>query len=194
MGHKWRYCLHMRRQISEAFGKAVRQVLESRQGMSIRAADRRTGINHVSIGRMAEGYIPEMETVVRWARGFNLDVNEWLRLAGYDPLGTETPQQRFWARFGEAHARLAAEGIHLPAPAFDRDYPGWDNLSDADIDSILTALEQMARQGPPAPPAVPPPEALDDLALRLADIARQIRSAQPRPPETRLTTGTIPPE
>jgi hypothetical protein len=75
----------MRRQ-SEEFGKRVRDVLEAHGNMSNRGADRKTGVNYATISNMAVGQIPEMESVVRFARGFDLDVNEWLQLAGYEPI------------------------------------------------------------------------------------------------------------
>ena len=46
----------------------------------------RTGLDHVTIGKMMDGIIPSVETVEKFARGFKLDVNEWRGLAGYEPV------------------------------------------------------------------------------------------------------------
>ena len=54
--------------------------------MSYRHADRKTGVNYATIGAMTMGQVPEMESVVRFAQGFGLNVNEWLSLADYDPI------------------------------------------------------------------------------------------------------------
>lgn len=85
----------MRRRQIEELAVRVKAVLEQHGSagvpMSLRAADRKTGVNYVTLGRMHEGFVPEMESVVRFARGFGLDVNEWLTLAGYDPITATDP-------------------------------------------------------------------------------------------------------
>ncbi|MDO8732117.1 MAG: hypothetical protein Q7L55_06040, partial [Actinomycetota bacterium] len=63
-------------------GSAVRLVLE-KHGLGYRAQERRTRLDHVTVSRMASGYVPSMPTVIQFAQGFGLDVNEWLELAGY---------------------------------------------------------------------------------------------------------------
>jgi transcriptional regulator with XRE-family HTH domain len=69
----------------EHFGAAVREVLE-RHNLTLRGQRMRTGLNHVTVGGMAQGIVPSMETVIAFAKGFSLDVNEWLVLAGYEPI------------------------------------------------------------------------------------------------------------
>ena len=54
--------------------------------MTLRAADRKTGVNYGTLSNMTMGQIPEMESVVKFAQGFNLDTNEWLALADYPPV------------------------------------------------------------------------------------------------------------
>lgn len=66
----------------EDFGERVRQVLGK---MSLRGAMLKTGIDHTVIGKMRMGFVPRSETVIRFARGFGLGVNEWLVLCGYEP-------------------------------------------------------------------------------------------------------------
>lgn len=68
-------------------------MLEEHGGMSYRAADTKTGVSYGTISNMAAGRVPEMENIVKFAVGFGQDVNEWLRLAGYDPMPDPTPEQ-----------------------------------------------------------------------------------------------------
>lgn len=74
----------MRRQ-SEEFGAWVRRV---KGADSLRQADLKTGVSYTTISNMELGKVPEMETVVKFARGYQQDANEALTLAGYDPLPT----------------------------------------------------------------------------------------------------------
>lgn len=71
--------------VDPAFGQAVTQVLSDHQ-LGKRQQTVRTGLDHVTIGKMMDGIIPSVETVERFARGFQLDVNEWRTLAGYEPV------------------------------------------------------------------------------------------------------------
>lgn len=71
--------------VDPAFGQAVTQVLSDHQ-LGKRQQTVRTGLDHVTIGKMMDGIIPTVETVERFARGFQLDVNEWRVLAGYEPV------------------------------------------------------------------------------------------------------------
>jgi hypothetical protein len=71
--------------INEAFGAAVRHELDSR-GLSLRQTRIRTGIDIDTVGRMRAGDVPRIDKVIAFARGLKLDVNEWLVLAGYDPV------------------------------------------------------------------------------------------------------------
>jgi len=73
------------RRHSEEFGSWVRGV-KGRD--SLRAADLKTGVSYTTISNMELGKVPEMETVVKFAVGYQQDVNAALELAGYDPLPT----------------------------------------------------------------------------------------------------------
>lgn len=61
-------------------------------GLSLRGQRPRTGLSHVTVQQMMDGVVPQMESVVAFARGFGLNVNEWLELAGYEPI-RPTPRQ-----------------------------------------------------------------------------------------------------
>ena len=68
----------------------MRRVLE-KHGLGYRAQERRTRLDHVTVSRMASGYVPSMPTVAQFARAFDLDVNEWLELAGYPRIKPSLP-------------------------------------------------------------------------------------------------------
>ena len=77
--------------INEAFGAAVRRELDAR-GLSLRQARIRTGLDIDTLGRMRSGEVTRMDKVIAFARGFHLDVNEWLALAGYAPVEPSVEQ------------------------------------------------------------------------------------------------------
>jgi hypothetical protein len=76
--------------INDEWRAAVRRVLDEHK-LSLRGAMLRTGIDHVTIGKMATGYVPRSETVMRFAQGFGLNIREWLLLAGYEPIEDQAP-------------------------------------------------------------------------------------------------------
>lgn len=71
--------------VDNDFGLAVTQVLAEHQ-LGKRQQTVRTGLDHVTIGKMMDGIIPSVETVEKFARGFKLDVNAWRTRAGYEPV------------------------------------------------------------------------------------------------------------
>ena len=73
------------RKPNERLAEAVQAVLDER-GLTQRGQRSRTGVSHVTVQGMLNGVVPQMETVAAFARGFGLDVNEWLELAGYEPV------------------------------------------------------------------------------------------------------------
>jgi len=93
--------------------------------MSNRGADRKTQVNYVTIGRMAEGYVPEMESVVKFAQGFGLDVNEWLELAGYERVEDPAMKQALDAvsvlMRGLRELQAEFPGQVVPIPRFPGD-------------------------------------------------------------------------
>jgi SOS-response transcriptional repressor LexA len=54
--------------------------------LSSRAAAARTGISHATIAAMERGARPSMDSILKFARGFDVDPNLLLAAAGYDPL------------------------------------------------------------------------------------------------------------
>src|SRR5437867_2465635 len=78
---------------SERFGEAVCRVLDER-GLSLRAQRTLTGIDYDTAARMRQGVVPRMDKVIQFARAFGRSVNEWLTLAGYDPIEPEWDADR----------------------------------------------------------------------------------------------------
>lgn len=71
------------------FGRAVREVLQ-KHGLSARGQRHRTGIPHSTIAGWFHGIPPQSEGVIAFAEGFDLDVNEWLELAGKKPITADS--------------------------------------------------------------------------------------------------------
>jgi hypothetical protein len=71
----------------------VRAVLE-KHGQTLRGADRRTNVNHVTLSNMSLGQVPEMESVVKFARGFGEPINDALVLAGYERIEETAPMSQ----------------------------------------------------------------------------------------------------
>lgn len=101
----------MARELNETAGKRVTELLE-RRGLTLRAADRKTGVNYGTISNMSIGHRPEMESVVRFAKALGENVNEWLELYGYPPV--ETPLEVFWD--GLVALRAAHPELEIPYP------------------------------------------------------------------------------
>jgi len=72
------------------FGEAVRRVLQE-HGLTLRAQRIRTGIDHTTMKSMCDGLPGRLEKIEQFARAFNLDVNEWRKLAGFDPVDATNP-------------------------------------------------------------------------------------------------------
>lgn len=82
----------MRRRVSPEFGEAVQRVLKE-HNLSDRGAQYKTEINRTTMSEMRNGYVPQLEQVIRFAKGFGLDVNEWLALAGYELMSSGDESQ-----------------------------------------------------------------------------------------------------
>jgi hypothetical protein len=101
--------------VNEAFRDAVLRVFEQHGRPSLQSARIRTGIDHDTLSRMKKGDVPRIDKVIDFARGFRLNVNEWLELAGYPPViePTDCVSQRLIAqiREGDPEALDAARRI-----------------------------------------------------------------------------------
>jgi hypothetical protein len=62
--------------------------------LSLRAQRALTGIDHDTAAQMRQGVIPRMDKVIQFARAFDQSVNEWLELAGYEPIEPEWDPDR----------------------------------------------------------------------------------------------------
>lgn len=92
----------MRRPHNPEFGTAVRQELDQR-GLSLRSQRRYTGINHMSMHEWVSGFPPaHIDQILVFCRAFGLPANEWLELAGFEPIWN--PHEMFNERI-----RLLAE-------------------------------------------------------------------------------------
>lgn len=130
----------------QSFAEAVQRVLEE-HGLTLRSQRQRTGLAHSTILTWLQGVRPRMEAVIQFAEAFNLDKNEWLALAGYEPiLASETPQDLFWRLYGEMVRRLDAEGIEPIMPTLDIRSSRWDDLTEAQIREMVDGLEQRGRE------------------------------------------------
>jgi hypothetical protein len=67
------------------YGQAVKRVLDDHKA-TYRSQRARTGLPHSTVVNWVQGVPPTMEGVVAFARGFDEDVNEWLKLAGFPTL------------------------------------------------------------------------------------------------------------
>lgn len=129
---------YVRKRVRPEFGEAVTRLLQEHE-LSLRAARIRTGIDHVTISDMASGYVPRLEQLEAFARGFGLNVNEWRELAGYERLDEKSG------------AEILGEGIHAlwlqirrPIPI---DFSGMEDITPEGARSILADLDQQAREG-----------------------------------------------
>lgn len=68
--------------INLEFGAWVKSLRLAR-GLSLRAARIRTGIDHVSLSGIEDGYVPRIEQVLKLAEGYEIEPNEALERAGY---------------------------------------------------------------------------------------------------------------
>ena len=79
--------------VIKAFGEEVRKRLVAK-GWSFRRATISTEIPHTTIGAMADGVIPGEDHIIKWAKALKEPINEWLTLAGYDPIPEELISER----------------------------------------------------------------------------------------------------
>lgn len=66
-------------------GERVKLVLKDRE-WSYQRASVATEIPAPTIARMALGIVPGADHIINWARAIGQNINEWLILAGYEPI------------------------------------------------------------------------------------------------------------
>jgi hypothetical protein len=120
--------------------------------MTFRAADGKTGVNYNTISRMASDFVPEMESVVKFARGFGEDVNAALVLAGYEPVGAAPAEASgytgaYLQQLAAMKERLARDGISGPVPETGAHHGGTEGLTPEDAAAEIAWLEEMIRRG-----------------------------------------------
>lgn len=122
------------------FGAAVTRLL-AEQGLSQRAASYRTGIDRFTLADMQKGVVPRMEKVLEFARAFDQDENQWLELAGFERVGTESGAEVL------AAGLLALYRRHRkPIPV---EFQDEEHLTPESAREILRLLEeQLAEDGP----------------------------------------------
>lgn len=114
--------------VSEKFGAAVRELLDSR-GLTLRAASLKTGVDHTTIKQMRDGLVPKKGIVIDFAQGMDENINHWLELAGYEPIPP----------------RLIRGGLE-PVQVYLRKTHG-HKLSDEEIEAILRVIEEIEEKG-----------------------------------------------
>lgn len=78
-----------RKDIQERFHKAVLDAFERHGFQSYRHAELLTGVNYSTIYAMASRKrVPTRGQVIEWAEGLKEPINDWLELAGYDPISS----------------------------------------------------------------------------------------------------------
>lgn len=97
---------------SDEFAAAVRDACARHGFQSTRHAEQRTGMEHSTISRMMNGYVPGQSVVVRWAAALGESPNKWLELAGHPVL----PAPRTRPLAGDSDAS-AAQQVNLAVPA-----------------------------------------------------------------------------
>jgi hypothetical protein len=115
------------------FGEAVESLIRER-GCTLRSQRQRTGIAHSTVKSWIDGVQPSMDAVIAFARGFGLDVNEWLALAGYDPITPST---------AEAIETLRRRGQDAEEPFDVAQYDGAAEISENDrqiINEVVRGL------------------------------------------------------
>lgn len=122
------------RRVDPGFGERVSEIVRE-HGLSHAQANIRTGIDRFTISQMMEGYVPRVEQVERFARGFGLDVNHWRELAGYERI--ESPSDTLLRGWDE----ICQEFPHLEIP-FPLKSGGVRSLTQEAVEAILTDIRR----------------------------------------------------
>ncbi len=143
-----------------ALQKAVNEILERRgadgKRLSLRQAERLTGLSPATIGELAKGNARTPETLRRFAQGLGEDANRLLLLGGFvpeeesrpipplaraiepEPPEEMEPDEREWlGRFGRALAKMP--------PGRERDL--WKENLRRNAELIEAFLERLEREG-----------------------------------------------
>jgi hypothetical protein len=123
--------------ISEDFGRAVQRELDDK-GWSHQRACVATSIPSATIGRMALGIVPGEDHIIRWAKGLRQPINQWLILAGYEPIPEELI--RVEDQEGSNHVIRVDDLVVKLRTTTDRP------LTDAEMDEIKRAIREI-REG-----------------------------------------------
>lgn len=96
--------------VNKAFGDLVRAKLAERK-LTLRGARNLTEVDYGTIWDITKNdYVPVYGKVVQLARRFGEDPNEWLKVAGYEPVEPTTPAFDPAAALGQATLELLAVG------------------------------------------------------------------------------------
>lgn len=153
--------------VDSKFGERVAAVLEE-HGLGKRQQTVRTGIDHVTVGKMMDGIIPSLETIEKFARGFGLDVNEWRELTGYEPVVAapdlsrlsfgqhDSPANRAEETLARLYTKYTAPAlgyVHVPHPTEDASrFEGAEIPTERDADQVIARwLEVVAQRNPGKP-------------------------------------------
>src|SRR5688500_18654429 len=119
----------LRQRLAEETARVLRE-----RGLTINAASIRLGIERQTLTRMHNGLPPRLEVVERFARGLELDVNDWRALAGYDRLETpvgETPAERLGIALDDLRRRYGLDRLVV------KNFGGSGSLTHSDVDRII---------------------------------------------------------
>lgn len=120
---------------SEELGRRVKGLMA---GLDYREEGERMGLHFTTLYDLAKGRRKSRETMLKFARHFNQDENEWLVLAGHPPMQIRESGADIFVR---GLARLCAEfgpvQVHLNQ--------GTEALTPDDARKLLADLERKVR-------------------------------------------------
>jgi len=94
------------------FGRAVTALLDER-GLSLRAAEERTGVSYGTIQKMRRGHVPKFALLQRFIAGLELDAETWRTLAGYEAPLAESGAEVFYRGLRQLAARGVPPGVSV---------------------------------------------------------------------------------
>jgi hypothetical protein len=133
--------------VNPEFARRVCEELD-RRGLSLRQARIRTGVDIDTIGRMRAGDVPRIDKVIDFARGFGFSINEWLELAGYEPILPASMDEAVEATMHVASRETdPPDTRYEPDPAeldYIRGYRGLEGLSENDLRIVARVFRKVA--------------------------------------------------